>query len=150
LRLQTESYFRSLLFASSDASNSSFHPKLTVEYDLPVLPSEGCWNSIVINSDTLSGTPTVDPLIAIPNVFTPNNDGTNDFFYPDTSGGIIVDELSIYNRWGQLIYQSIPANEWNGKSGNNDCANGTYYYVINLKLPAGGKKSLAGFFTLAR
>jgi gliding motility-associated-like protein len=150
LRLQNESYYRSLLFASSDASNSSFHPKLTVEYDVPILPLAGCWNSIVITPDSVSGNPVIDPLIAIPNVFTPNSDGTNDFFFPDTSGGIIVNELSIYDRWGILIYQSIPAQPWNGKFDNKDCSDGTYYYLIVVALPTGSRKELSGYVTLIR
>lgn len=150
LRLQNESYYRSLLFASSDASNSSFHPKLTVEYDLPIVPLAGCWNSIVITPDSVSGNPTIDPLVSVPNVFTPNSDGTNDFFFPDTSGGIIINELFIYDRWGILIYQSIPAQPWNGKFKDKDCSDGTYYYLIQVALPTGSRKELTGYVTLIR
>lgn len=150
LRLQNESYYRSLLFASSDASNSSFHPKLTVEYDVAILPLAGCWNSIVITPDSVSGNPTIDPVISIPNVFTPNSDGTNDYFFPDTSGGINVNELSVYDRWGILIYQSIPAQPWNGKFNNKDCSEGTYYYLITVALPTGSRKELSGYVTLIR
>ncbi len=68
----------------------------------------------------------VDYKPQIPNVFTPNNDGVNDFFYiknlPPSS------KIKIYNRWGNLIYHSDSyANNWTTN------VNGTYYYILEIK-----------------
>jgi gliding motility-associated-like protein len=70
-----------------------------------------------------------------PNVFTPNNDGSNDFFSLD------VDDLAklegwIYSRWGKLVQEwkspEEAKNGWNGKiqNSNRDAQPGVYYYYI--------------------
>lgn len=151
LRLQNESAYRSLLFASSDAPNSAFHPRLTVEYDLPILPTAGCWESIVITPDSVTVNPVIpDPEISIPNVFSPNGDNNNDNFFPDTTGGISVNSIQIFNRWGQQIWHASPAEPWNGKSDNKECSDGTYFYIIEINFPAGSRQSFTGFVTLIR
>jgi len=58
-----------------------------------------------------------DDLIYIPNSFTPNQDGFNDLFKPVIDSRIASDlyELSIYNRWGDLVFQTSDPNQaWNG------------------------------------
>lgn len=150
LKLQTESYYRSLLFASSDMNNPVFHPKLTVEYTEEILPLAGCWTNALITPDSIYTNPVTDPSLFVPNVFTPNADGMNDEFFPDTLVGISIKEIYVYNRWGQLIYQSIPAQPWNGKTGERECPDGTYYYLITASMPSGSTGKFSGYFTLLR
>ncbi|MEZ2441110.1 gliding motility-associated C-terminal domain-containing protein [Chitinophaga sp. RCC_12] len=84
--------------------------------------------------------------ILVPNVITPNGDGKNDKFiitgilrYPNSS-------LFIYNRWGNMVYQSKNyQNEWTGDSLNE----GTYYYVLKLNTPT-GERSYKGWIELLR
>ncbi len=69
--------------------------------------------------------------IVMPNVFTPNNDGINDYFYPKSTIGVESAILLIYNRWGQKIFETNNLEfGWNGKYFNMDCANGTYFWVV--------------------
>ncbi|WP_133159391.1 Ig-like domain-containing protein, partial [Solitalea longa] len=82
----------------------------------------------------------------IPNVFTPNGDGVNDFFVID---GITDSEnsLFIYNRWGNEVYHSLNyKNDWNG----SELPSGTYYYVLKVKDKVGSKESLAGYVEILR
>lgn len=85
-------------------------------------------------SDTMTVVVTAGEGIFIPNVFSPNADGTNDEFYIQTSG---LDEYSlhIYNRWGQLMFSSEDPNEhWNGKNlQGNQCPDGTYFFILKAK-----------------
>ena len=72
--------------------------------------------------------------VKIPNTFTPNNDGINDYWdiyqlntYPESL-------LTVFDRYGQKVYQSTGyPKPWNGKYNNAPLPTGTYYYVIDLK-----------------
>ncbi|MEO6884528.1 MAG: gliding motility-associated C-terminal domain-containing protein [Bacteroidia bacterium] len=80
-------------------------------------------------------------IFSIPNVFTPNGDGKNDVFLiqdlPENS------ELIIYNRWGNIVYQSLNyQNDWKA----NGVSAGTYYYI--LKLP--NKEIKKGFVQIIK
>ena len=71
--------------------------------------------------------------IVIPNVYTPNEDGTNDFFVIE--GIEVLDNcvLKIFNRWGRLVYKSDNyKNDWDGKG----MAEGVYYYVFTTPVEA--------------
>jgi gliding motility-associated-like protein len=66
----------------------------------------------------------------IPSAFTPNHDGTNDYFKVK-SFGIGRFRMSIYNRWGELIYSSNNTeNGWDGSFKNVLQSSGTYVYMI--------------------
>lgn len=149
MRQQTESYYRSLLFSSSDGNNSALFPKLTVTYSLDTAPSAGCWTNFVISPANPPPPPTQpDPEVVMPNVFSPNADGINDFFFAD-SGAYIAEEMLIYNRWGNLVYGSSPGEPWDGTHNDQPCSDGTYYYVFRYSWNAGSQSTtLTGFFTL--
>ncbi len=71
--------------------------------------------------------------ILIPNVFTPNGDLKNDILY-FTITGTKCFHVDIFNRWGQLVYQSDNERSgWNGKvrQTNDNAPDGTYYYILN-------------------
>lgn len=82
--------------------------------------------------------------IKIPNVFTPNNDGTNDTWiihnielYPDS-------RVQIFNRWGREIYNTTGyKNDWAGKNLNED----TYFYIVRIK---NSTESYTGYLRLIR
>ena len=91
-----------------------------------------------------------DPEIAyVPNVITPNGDMQNDIFYLGTNSYSTV-SISVYNRWGKLVYEDLQAPKenylpggkgWNGTDMNsgNVLADGTYFYVIRLEDEATGE-----------
>ncbi len=65
--------------------------------------------------------------IDFPNIFSPNKDGTNDVVNISYYG---VEELFIYNRWGNLILELNESNPiWDGSHKGQDCSEGIYYYV---------------------
>ena len=83
---------------------------------------------------------TVEPskLTNVPNVFTPNGDGINDIwkFSEENLKGMKEFHISIYNRWGQKVYETYSQEEavnigWDGKNMLGlTCSPGIYYYVI--------------------
>lgn len=85
--------------------------------------------------------------ITVPNVFTPNNDGINDFFKLGDTDGIESLECVILNRWGNLVFESkVSSIEWNGTDRNGNKLNdGTYFYKINAKSTGGDELEKTGF-----
>ncbi len=76
------------------------------------------------------------PRYRLPNVFTPNSDGYNDFFvpFPGYTGVERVD-MKITNRWGVVVFETKdPAINWDGRDRNTNkpCAQGVYFYVCDV------------------
>lgn len=102
----------------------------------------------------------------IANVFTPNNDGRNDYFKPVSSdtgymaGSLMSFEVYIFTRWGNRIYHFKARNQddyhdwpgWNGKIGGDgmEAAPGIYFYVIRGKGYDGLEHARKGFVYLIR
>ena len=76
-----------------------------------------------------------DCYVDIPNVFTPNGDGLNDYFFPRSllSKGLLTFSMSVYNRWGQLVFrsESIDGNGWDGTFNAAPQPEGVFVYVID-------------------
>lgn len=90
--------------------------------------------------------------INIPNVFTPNGDGKNDEFNIQIVGYKKY-ALTIWNRWGNTVFESDNAEKmWNGKTNNDGAENpaGTYYYLFTYQLRGGEEKTVRGSITLIR
>ena len=78
----------------------------------------------------------VAPGVIIPNTFTPNNDGINDYWDLPHIYDFPGAEISIYSRYGQQVYHSINYDHpFNGKYNGANLPTGAYYYVIDLKQP---------------
>jgi len=89
----------------------------------------------------------------IPNAFTPNADGINDYFF---DAGYVLDvnsyKINIFNRWGQRVYEGDNYNNfWNGydKSGNKS-PEGVYVYTIAVTTKGGKEHKFQGTVTLVR
>ncbi len=78
--------------------------------------------------------------VLVPNAFTPNNDGLNDYFKPVMGPGCVPSQynLFIYNRWGQLVYKSNSEFDrgWDGRTNNGTPADmGSYFYELRFNTP---------------
>ncbi|PSK94174.1 gliding motility-associated C-terminal domain-containing protein [Taibaiella chishuiensis] len=79
-------------------------------------------------------------LLFLPNAFTPNMDGKNDIFKVETTGPITLDKLRIYNRYGQMVFQSFHLSKgWDGTKNGVAVDPGTYFYTLQYTC-----KSLSG------
>ncbi|WP_247234933.1 gliding motility-associated C-terminal domain-containing protein [Telluribacter sp. SYSU D00476] len=101
-------------------------------YQLRIVSS----TSIITSSIRCRRTPTSfcsTSTLYIPEAFSPNNDGVNDYF--EIKGELPADfHLSVYNQWGTIIYHSTnPANSWDGKSQDTPLPPGQYPYVIRIR-----------------
>ena len=73
------------------------------------------------------------PYYQLPNVFTPNGDGSNDYFTPLHPYKYVKSvDIKIFNRWGGEVFRTYdPEIMWDGKSAQSNmmCSDGVYYYV---------------------
>ncbi|HEU4717251.1 MAG TPA: gliding motility-associated C-terminal domain-containing protein, partial [Bacteroidia bacterium] len=87
----------------------------------------------------------------IPNVFTPNGDGTNDVF-KITNTGMSSLHCEVYDRWGNLVYEwNDPTGFWDGKvKSGNEAVDGVYYYVVDMADFTGKNYNETGFVHLIK
>jgi gliding motility-associated-like protein len=86
----------------------------------------------------------------IPNGFTPNDDGTNDFFFA-VENNVTLQELSVFNRWGQKIVTLNSASEsWDGKTNGQPAPEGVYIWRARALDDKGVEFTRQGTITLIR
>ncbi|MEN0055749.1 MAG: PKD-like domain-containing protein, partial [Mucilaginibacter sp.] len=110
-------------------------------YTLKVINSHGCTSQ----SQVLVK---VSPSLTIPNTFTPNGDGINDFW--EIKGLIAYQDavIDIFNRYGTKLYHNIGYSApWDGTFNGQALSPGTYYYIINTKV---NNQVLTGPLTILR
>ncbi|MBV6473527.1 MAG: hypothetical protein JPMHGGIA_01811 [Saprospiraceae bacterium] len=94
--------------------------------------------------------------IYAPNVFSPNGDNINDFFYLRGDDGVIIESLEIFDRWGERLFytQSIPVNlpsaGWDGSSKGQKLNPAVFVFSATALLPSGQRVPLSGDFSLVR
>ena len=121
-------------------------------YQLTVLNEYSCADTTTINIALSKG-----KLIYVPNVFTPNFDGVNDYFQLFPGCGVSsMKNLQIMDRWGSLIFSkdvidpSVPSGFWDGKIKGKIGASGVYIWQVELELVDGTTKRLSGDINLLR
>ncbi len=115
-------------------------------------------NAVCPKIETFDVNPDACPVeLILPNVFSPNGDGFNDFFTPIPPGDYDVYnidkfEIKIYSRWGELVYESTnPFFKWDGKNkAGKPLSDGVYYYIADITSKSDKINSLTGFITLTR
>lgn len=106
------------------------------EYPLTFESLLGCDSLVLLELSTFE--------VFIPNAFSPNFDGINDYFQPFSASGKIVSvEMEIFDRWGGLRYRG---GRWDGSKLNP----GVYVYKMNIQFDYGAMKQYAGSVTLLR
>ena len=90
----------------------------------------------------------------MPNAFTPNNDGLNDVFQPvGLFFGLEEYNLSIWNRWGESIFESDDVEYgWNGRIQNSGehVPQGVYVYLVKYKDSLNKNREIKGSVTLLK
>lgn len=89
--------------------------------------------------------------VYFPSAFTPNNDGRNDFFRGAGSRSIKNYQLTVYNRWGQVVFFTTNIlSGWNGKVNEVEQAPGIYVWVASYTNKSGQLKNRKGTVVLLR
>lgn len=113
---------------------------------------EGCTAIDSINIKVLS-----ENLVFIPNAFSPNNDQINDIFRPFTADAVAeIENFSIYDRWGNLLYEATnyipndPKIGWDGTFKGSNVSEDIYIYTAKIRLKNGKIQKFAGDVKLFR
>lgn len=134
---------------ATNIANPQAQPDSTTIYTVTVRDISGCTNSadvllLVLNS------PCVAPYIFVPNAFTPNGDNLNDQLLV---AGNIIDQfyLAIYDRWGQMIFESFDQRQgWDGSFKGKALPPDVYGYYLEVGCFDGATYQTKGNITLLR
>jgi gliding motility-associated-like protein len=168
VRLIKGSIFYIAVSASSDAQKFEWSPGTGLScYDC-LQPTASINNTITYTLDATNQFGCVDSdhitfisictgeAVYMPNTFSPNNDGMNDYFFPRSTSDIPIKSLTIFNRWGQMIFQktNFPSNNytygWDGKYKNVLQNPDVYIYVMELQCSGNSTAIKKGDITLLR
>lgn len=102
-------------------------PSLTTDYILTVTNSTGCFNNdtvkVVVLPKEFNGT--------ITNLFSPNGDGINDYWYIENIKYYPQNEVTVYNIYGNVVFTKQGYNnDWSGTYNGAPLPDGTYFYVL--------------------
>lgn len=128
---------------------NAFHNLDIGEHHLEVIDEKGC---TVAASFTLA----TDCPLYIPNAFSPNNDGVNDYFQVYSPFDFQVEVFRVFDRWGGLLFEndSFTISEagqfWDGTVGGQLANDGIYLYQIEITNELGEKEFYAGDVMLVK
>lgn len=101
-----------------------------VNVNVNIVSPEGCVYALATDI------PVSPPRVDVPNVFSPNEDGVNDFFdiVAEANRGFLrVTSFQVFNRWGQLIYDNdTPETGWDGRFNDQPQPVDVYFYQISV------------------
>ena len=127
-------------------------PTENTEYTLKVKNSAGCTTSDRVSVFVICNKNNV----FIPNLFSPNNDGVNDVFYPRGTGLLKIQTLRIFNRWGETVFEkrSFNANDpsagWDGTFKGSQLISDVFVYVVDVVCENSSVLSLRGNISLVK
>jgi gliding motility-associated-like protein len=121
------------------------------EYSVVVSDANGCFaadTALILGATTPCEV--IVPVIYIPNIFTPNNDGNNDVLYV-RGQGIDHFTLSIYDRWGEKVFETSELSiGWDGTFHNKHMDAGVFVWQLHAEFSDGTVKDDKGSITMTR
>ena len=127
-------------------------PDQTTSYSIQVINENGC-----VAEDMIQVRVSKDRLIFIPNVFTPNNDGTNDIFFIFGGKGVKeIKKFRVFNRWGEVMYElnNFQHNEpnlgWDGTFRGDALNPAVFVYLAEVEFIDGRIELYKGDVTLSK
>ena len=130
----------------SDCPNPTASPNETTTYTVIVTSDDGCEGeatvTIFVEAPCLGA--------HLPTVFSPNEDGTNDALCV-LSSCVVTMDLSVYNRWGERVFQSNDINDcWDGRHRGEIVNTGVFVYKLRATLTNGETIEDSGNVTVVR
>jgi gliding motility-associated-like protein len=131
----------------TDCINPVATPLQTTTYTVVVTDSVGCTASDDIT--LFVGCSEED--LFIPNAFTPDNNGHNDFLFVRGNGSFHLNYFRIFDRWGKIIFETNDISTgWDGSYKNKPVSPGVFLYILEAECSAGMVIRKQGNITLLR
>src|SRR6185312_5438224 len=136
----------------SDCANPVATLTFAQTYSVLVTDSNSCTDTASILIKTACN----EENYFLPNTFSPNGDGVNDYFYPRGTSLYNIQSMTVFNRWGQMVFQrkNFPANAermgWNGTVNGRPAPSDAYVYVVEVICNNAQVIALHGNVTLIR
>jgi gliding motility-associated-like protein len=132
--------------SATTISNPRAFPQVNTKYIVTARTENGCVAIDSINVIVLS-----ESALDLPNAFTPGNSGSNNRLKVIRRGQATLNYFKIFNRWGNLIFQSSDIDEgWDGKYNGIPQPMGVYVYLVEAVTPSGRKFTKSGNVMLIR
>ena len=142
-------FYKNRLFARDPSTSIRFKDTGLQMIQLLVTNANACTDSVTKVIDVAP----IDTYF-LPNAFTPNFDGLNDSYKGvGVLDGIQVFNMKIFNRWGELIFETTnPTEGWNGAkyNGINKAPSGVYLCLVTFTTSRGERRELRSYATLVR
>lgn len=129
--------------STDNTANHSYGAPGTYTALLTSTDDKGC-------ADTVSHSLQIESSSKVPNVFTPNGDGKNDFFMITATNGSKL-KLEVFNRWGYKIFSRTGTENivWDGYNPQGTLVSpGTYFYTITVEEGSTDYDPLNGYITV--
>ncbi|WP_343672647.1 gliding motility-associated C-terminal domain-containing protein [Chitinophaga sp.] len=136
------------IIGSETVQTDSVFTRLNVgEYRFRVTDANNC----MVEGDAKISRESQDCALYLPTAFSPNGDGRNDIFRAMVHDDVTAFNLSVYGRWGQLIFHSgNPGQGWDGMYRGTPMPVGNYVYVVTYTDSKGQAMKQTGSLVLAR
>lgn len=127
-------------------------PRTDINYVVTVQTQYGCLSTDTVSIKLICA----QSRVYIPNAFTPDGDRLNDIFYVKGKGIRSIKSMRVYNRWGQVVYETFNANieeplrGWNGTYNGKMAEGAVYVYYIEFVCDTGELFARKGTITLIR
>jgi gliding motility-associated-like protein len=134
-------------WSSSGTIDSVLKNLATGSYSVTVTDANFCSSS----ASFIVGKTQCESYVTFPTAFTPNGDGLNDLFKPKYSPDLKSYNLKIYNRWGELVFETSNARDgWDGMFRNQEQPISTFAWFCEYGFIDGSKQISSGNVTLVR
>lgn len=136
----------------NDCNTPNAQPFEDILYTLEVVDENGC-----VAKDEILVRVSREEQVFIPNIFSPNGDNINDYFFPYLGPGVkSIIKMDVYDRWGGLMYENSSVNlstsskGWDGTCNGKLVNPGVFVYIIEVEYIDGTRDIRSGDITIVR
>ena len=139
------------LVLCDDCDSLVLNPSTNMDVYLTLYDANGCEVTVAVSLTLIT-----ERNVFVGNVFTPNDDGINDFVSVSGQEGTQVNLFEVFTRWGELVYRNenfpvnVPELGWDGTNNGEELMPGVYVFHASVTYADGFEENVKGDITLIR